>query len=669
MKEYHCFNRILFYRTKAVIRGGRGMKLHSFKIEGFRRHLNTEILFSDATFLIGENNVGKSSALKALEYYLSGKTKIPTDDFSRTFDAENNIECTIVDNIILTAEFRNIPHEANDWKGFKGRLIPYNVEAESKETGLSCVYRKTFLPDKEFSGEMKEYKRELKTEYTSCKTLAEFIEAGMDKSISDELFPGEKLTKKIGIKEINIFKDNNISGVFDVNESEEDWFLNPGGIITNVLSRLPKFLLIPAQDKVDELSGNNGALIKTLTSLFDDVRDSSENFKKAQEHLILLAAELDPNDELSDFSIMLKGLNKVVGEVFPNTLFDARANLSDAKDILNPKFDIKLGSNISTKVDQQGTGVIRSAVFAMLRYRSMRENEKSRKENSAVRSLFIAFEEPEIYLHPKAAFQMRETIYQLAQEPLNQIVCTTHSPYMIDLSKTSSQILNSLQFNKEQIDHKEKIIEVESIKANPFNITKAFKSLQEDDKTHVKLLLKIDDSIAKVFFARKVLIIEGDTEDVVFKETIIRMSEEQRKDVTYNWEIVKARGKATIISLVKYLKAMGFHPYVVHDLDSGKQHAEKFNTPIQKAVGDATRVFPLINCIEDMLGYPAPSSNKPFKAYDHIQKSWGQDWESVTEGWRGIAESIFFSSNVGQETRDAVLHEITSVQEVAPTIE
>ncbi|MGO4182907.1 TOPRIM nucleotidyl transferase/hydrolase domain-containing protein [Paenibacillus sp. MCAF9] len=221
----------------------------------------------------------------------------------------------------------------------------------------------------------------------------------------------------------------------------------------------------------------------------------------------------------------------------------------------------------------------------------------------------------------------------------------------------------------EKVQKNEKTLEVESIRVNPFNISKAFKSLHEDDQTYVKMLFKIDDSIAKVFFARKILIIEGDTEDIVFRETINRMSEDRRKDVTYNWEIVKARGKATIISLVKYLKAMGFQPYVVHDLDIGTEHAMKFNEPIQVAVGSVIHVFPLANCIEDVLGYPAPSSNKPVKAYKHILTTWNQDWESVTEDWRKIVESIFFSSNEGQESVDVVLEEISRIWEAAPASE
>ncbi len=93
---------------------------------------------------------------------------------------------------------------------------------------------------------------------------------------------------------------------------------------------------------------------------------------------------------------MLSGLNKVVGDVFPETIFLAQANLSNPDEVITPKFDIQLGSNVNTSVDNQGAGVIRSSIFAMLRYRSMRENNLKRKKKEYVRPLLIAFEEPEI---------------------------------------------------------------------------------------------------------------------------------------------------------------------------------------------------------------------------------------------------------------------------------
>lgn len=39
--------------------------------------------------------------------------------------------------------------------------------------------------------------------------------------------------------------------------------------------------------------------------------------------------------------------------------------------------------------------------------------EKKGKDDAATRSLIIGFEEPEIYLHPSAANQMRDLIYEL----------------------------------------------------------------------------------------------------------------------------------------------------------------------------------------------------------------------------------------------------------------
>ena len=57
------------------------MQLYSLLIEGYRKHLKTKIIFSDSTFLIGENNVGKSSVLYALDYLLGASSTIPLDEF------------------------------------------------------------------------------------------------------------------------------------------------------------------------------------------------------------------------------------------------------------------------------------------------------------------------------------------------------------------------------------------------------------------------------------------------------------------------------------------------------------------------------------------------------------------------------------------------------------
>ncbi|WP_025783380.1 AAA family ATPase [Sporosarcina sp. D27] len=609
------------------------MRLHSFRIQGFRKNIDTEILFSNATFLIGENNVGKSTVLKALEYLLSDSKKIPVNEFFSTFIEDTNEHIYLSNQIVLTAEFRNVPTEAENWRGFKGRLLEYDLTDCPEESGLMIVYRKTFEPGKDYVVELKENKKNLEVKFEKCETLNDYIDNGLDNDLIDKLFTGEDKNKKI-TKSSKIYKELVLlDELYSIDKTVENWVVNPGGIPGNILVRLPKFLLIPAQDKVDEITGQNGSLIKTLNSLFEDVRDASENFDHIQHYLSLLEKELNPKDGDTEFGKMMIELNEILGDVFPNTKLLAATNLTNAN-VIKPKFDVEMTSNTKTPIENQGTGVIRSTVFAMLRYRS-------RRENTRTRPLIIGFEEPEIYLHPNAAFQMRDTIYELATSSNNQIICTTHSPFMVDLSRDSSQVLNSLTEVKQDMENGGISLTVSKVKSQPFNISSAFKQLQQDEKTYLKMLVKMDDYMSKVFFARNVLIVEGDTEEVVFKETIARMPVGVKKEIQHNWQIVKARGKGTIISLVKYLKAMDIHPHVIHDADVGTAGAEKFNLPISEAVADEKKHIMLSNCIENILGYPIPSKDKPFKAYEFINVNWGSDWDNVSKDWSEIVEKVF----------------------------
>ena len=241
--------------------------------------------------------------------------------------------------------------------------------------------------------------------------------------------------------------------------------------------------------------------------------------------------------------------------------------------------------------------------------------------------MIICFEEPEIYLHPSAANQMRNTLYELSSVN-SQIVATTHSPYLIDISRERRQILNRLK-NDENF-----------IICDTFSVWEQFKKLQENDKIYVKMLLKIDDYVSRVFFTKNVVIIEGDTEEIVIKESLRRLDKEQYLRIVSDFEIIKARGKATIISLVKYLVSMGIEPIVVHDKDSDTPNAEKFNAPIFEALnGKGKRIF-MENNIEEELGYTAPPSDKPYKAYTEIEQK-GAYWENLPERWRNKMKEIF----------------------------
>lgn len=602
------------------------MKIEYFYIKGFRRIKEMKILCGEATFLIGENNIGKSSILKALEIFFGTDPKLHEQDFFKVDEIGYQ-----VDEVIFEAKFYDISREANEWRGFKGRLIRETI----KDIETDCIYyRKTFSKNGALKREMKSCNKSIKEEFVKCKSLRQFIEAGLSEEIIEQCFEAD-FDKEKNLVAKDKDKLDLISEIWDIDEANQSWVTNPGGIEGNISIKLPKFLLIPAENRKEEIEGVNGTLQKTMKELFDEVRGASENYRQAQHYLDLLAQELDPEDGEKEFGRMLLDLNKIISGIL--TQIHISTNLSDPSSVIKPTFEIEMSSNVRTKPERQGMGAIRSTVFALLRYRE-HFVERKRAEGVDIRPLIIGFEEPEMYLHPNAASLMREKIYELATSTNSKIICTTHSPYMIDLSRKMDeadfpkQVLNLLKLTPD--------VELNTsiTVSHPFNTTEAYLKLQNNDKQFIKFLLKIDDSIAKVFFCKRVIIVEGDTEELLIKETVQRLPEEKKKKFLCDYQVVKARGKSVIISLVKYLDILGIKPFVIHDEDI-EAGAIKFNNPILESLDNfEDRRLMIQYTIEDILGYEEPTCEKPYTAYKHIEETWGEDWEGVHKTWKGLFE-------------------------------
>lgn len=163
------------------------MQLYSLCIEGFRKHYKTQIKFSDSTFLIGENNVGKSSVLYALDYLLGANSSIPIDEFYAL--EEEGKRKIAVENIVFTAEFRRIPREANSWRGFKGRLLNYEPDINDPfDTGLKFIYRKTYPKGGKVKIETFENLKVLKSKFKDCICIQDYLDAGLSEDeLTDEI--------------------------------------------------------------------------------------------------------------------------------------------------------------------------------------------------------------------------------------------------------------------------------------------------------------------------------------------------------------------------------------------------------------------------------------------------------------------------------------------------
>ena len=591
------------------------MRLHKVTINNFRKLKNCTIYFRDTTFLIGPNNAGKSSVFTALDYLHKDKN-VAREDYSKTYNLEAD-SYHYEEQIEITAEYRNLPAEADEWTGFKGRILDC-TDPLPDENSRTITYKKVWsITETRPKFYILANRRNPKAEFAGCKKPIDLEGATFEKDFLSEHFGEENLNKGLTTAAV---KDKlaELSGYWEIDtESPPEWVENPGGIPGNVLSKLPRIVIIPAESGAAELTSPGGALHSLLGELFHKVRETSANYVEAQRLLNLLAAELDPTDSETDFGKLIQNLNSMAHNIFPDSSVHVMASLDQPEKAIKPQFTVEMQSNVRTAVNYQGHGMIRATVFQLLRYVHGVVNQQT----DAPRTTIFCFEEPEIYLHPAAANQMRDVLYELSGQHC-QIVATTHSPYMINLGADKSLSLTKFTFLPDNFTY-----------CKSFNLEEAFISLQEDEKQNLKMLLKTDDYISRMFFAKKSIFIEGDTEEVVIRETIKRLSNVDKSRIVGNCEFLRARGKSVLISIAKYMNALDMNYIIMHDRDADTPGAVIMNEPILAETGEERRIM-VEECIEDLLGYGSPTREKPFRAHSHIQENWADDFNALPDAWK-----------------------------------
>ncbi|WP_299804948.1 AAA family ATPase [uncultured Shewanella sp.] len=593
------------------------MRLHEITIDNFRKLKGCTIGFRDSTFLIGANNAGKSSVFSAIELLHSAKNA-NREDYSKTYNEVDDLY-EYSNEIEIVAKYHNLPDEAKEWLGFKGRIIKVD-EPLPGETENSIIYKKVWsIKLSKPKVYMLEHPKVPKEQFVGATQVSELVGDIYTEEVLRKFFGDDNFTKKLTIKGIKD-KLEELTGYWEVQEDQEpQWVENPGGIPGNVLSKLPRIVIIPAESCVSELTSSNGALHLLLGDLFEQVRSGSDNYQQAQRFLNELAAELNPNDTETDFGKLIQELNGMVHNLFPDSSVHVSAALDKPEKTIKPQFTVELESNVKTEVSYQGHGMIRATAFQLLRF--VQEFVNKNAENP--RSTIFCFEEPEIYLHPAAANQLRDSLYELAG-PNCQIVATTHSPYMVNLGTDKSISLTKFSYSDGGFTG-----------TTSFNLESAFSDLQQNEKQNLKMLLKVDDYISRMFFTNKCVFVEGDTEEVVVRETIKRLSADDKARIIGNCEFLRARGKAVLISIAKYLNTLDVNYIFMHDRDAGTPKAAAMNDPILAQTGAGRRIM-IEECIEDLLGYQAPSSEKPYKAYKHIAENWGEEFNELPERWKSI---------------------------------
>lgn len=226
--------------------------------------------------------------------------------------------------------------------------------------------------------------------------------------------------------------------------------------------------------------------------------------------------------------------------------------------------------------------------------------------------LIILYEEPELYLHPQMLRKLKAILNTISQTENWQIICSTHSPVFINVADAPE----SLVILSRTADGG---IAVRQLTESPFEETEA--GLIERDA--LRAALDFHPTVCEVFFASKVILVEGDTEMAIFKHcnqllVYCDVNLEKSMDCT----IVSCGGKWTIPAIGRLLSRFGVSFKIVHDLDRhGKTDAEieellpihpfKANARISLTTS-AENIFVCEDTLEDLWG--GSKSDKPYSA-------------------------------------------------------
>lgn len=417
------------------------MKLQRLIIKNFRglRGENNVIDFSrsDIIFLIGQNNVGKSTYLRAYEFFVNSKQVALDTDFY-------NYDSTT-------------PIEMEGW----------------------------FLKEEKDDN------------------VVDFVGTGRNQE-PDWV---EKWTDESGI--VKVRKKWNNRGALFVKETysplEQEWKLNGFGGMDSLFSKYsPQPIAINAmedavnlKDKVNKLMQDK--YIKNIQTNYED------EYRNALESIVNLQRKLTDSDDVASLN---EELNEHFRETFNGLILKIH---SDKPEQLKPEDVFKKNHTIVVEKEgqhreetflQNGHGVIRQALFNFLTFLHDNAAGEIRKE------YIILFEEPELFLHPKVAYNLRESLYKLAKDSPYQILCATHSPLMIDVSKPHASLIRTIKDVNEY--------------TRTYQVGEDVFGTDEERKQQVQMINRFNPHICEAFYADNVILVEGDTEAIVYRDLLHR---------------------------------------------------------------------------------------------------------------------------------------------------
>lgn len=279
-------------------------------------------------------------------------------------------------------------------------------------------------------------------------------------------------------------------------------------------SCLPRPITIKAMPTEEEAKSILNEILKAMAESklkeeeLEELHVAREKIKELQEKMYRKDVIQKYEDSVNSYMDSLFPNVKVTIDEKKDRLVWSENKLGKEHDIFFQKIDEEGGidSEVPDRAELIGHGTIRTAIFTLLLMRDVAE-EFERIEGR--KDYLVLFEEPELFLYPKVIRELRDLIYRVSEgDTPYQVLCASHSPSMIDITKVKSSIVRLVKDGE--------ITKLHQV-SDAFLKAASGATTDSEFKQEMYEILRFNPFICESFYADEVILVEGPTEEIVIR--------------------------------------------------------------------------------------------------------------------------------------------------------
>lgn len=408
------------------------MKLTHLRIQNFRSCREVSLEIGNMHALVGANNAGKSAVLRALDFLFNPSAKLLNEESFWNKDTKLEIRVEAVFSYLTDKEKEELGAYLEAGGTFhiarSARMGAKNGESESDseqgedKIGIGQHYKKPapeaeWLQESNINGNnIKEWWKKKDQLIVSGESFAEFLGGTKTPTVSDW---------KDKAKEF-------ISTHADKIPMKDAWIDNPKGYANVLKGTLPFFVLVPAiRDVTEESKGTKSSPFgKLLFAILDTITEEKKS--KIEGILAEVSKQMNRTGGVERVPLIAETenqLNKLLKDFFVGCDLEIEFQTPTLEVLLSaPKLYVDDG--FRNAVENKGHGLQRAVIFTILRrYAEHMTSSAAGKK----RSLILAVEEPELYMHPQAQRTIWRVFRKMA-EGGDQVLFSTHASLLVDVA-------------------------------------------------------------------------------------------------------------------------------------------------------------------------------------------------------------------------------------------